>query len=52
MYNSRDIFGSAAKEYEIIVQRGSDLVGVPKDYIDGVVEKFEHRKLWRKLVSG
>ncbi|KAF9076732.1 hypothetical protein BDP27DRAFT_1283456 [Rhodocollybia butyracea] len=52
MYNPRDIFGSAAKEYEIIVQRGSDLVGVPKDYIDGVVEKFEHRKLWRKLVSG
>ncbi|KAJ4001064.1 hypothetical protein F5050DRAFT_1561410 [Lentinula boryana] len=48
IFHSRDVFGSVPKEYEMLVRRGSNLVGIPEDYIDGLVEKYERRKLWKK----
>ncbi|KAJ3989701.1 hypothetical protein F5890DRAFT_1570321 [Lentinula detonsa] len=48
IFHSRDVFGSVPTEYEMLVRRGSNLVGIPEDYIDGLVEKYERRKLWKK----
>ncbi|KAJ3856373.1 hypothetical protein EV368DRAFT_32543 [Lentinula lateritia] len=48
IFHSRDIFGSVPEEYEMLVRRGSNLVGIPEDYIDSLVEKYERRKLWQK----
>ncbi|KAF5390653.1 hypothetical protein D9757_002715 [Collybiopsis confluens] len=48
IFHSRDLFGTVPEEYEKLVKRGSDLIGVPEDYINGLVEKFERRKLWKK----
>ncbi|KIK68049.1 hypothetical protein GYMLUDRAFT_36871 [Collybiopsis luxurians FD-317 M1] len=48
IFHSRDIFGTVPEGYKLLVKRGSDLIGISEDYIDGLVEKFERRNLWKK----
>ncbi|KAJ4478198.1 hypothetical protein J3R30DRAFT_3289949 [Lentinula aciculospora] len=49
IFHSRDVFGSVPEEYGMLVKRGSNLVGIPEDYIDSLVEKYERRNVWKKL---
>lgn len=48
IYHSRDVFGSVPGEYETLVTRGAGLLQIPPEYLEGLVEKFERRKLYRK----
>ncbi|KAJ3970560.1 hypothetical protein EV361DRAFT_915329 [Lentinula raphanica] len=48
IFHARDIFGGLPEEYEMVVKRGSSVVGVPEEYINELVEKYERRKLWKK----
>ncbi|KAE9389637.1 hypothetical protein BT96DRAFT_866263, partial [Gymnopus androsaceus JB14] len=48
IYHSRDALGSVPDEYEMVIKRGSELVQIPPEYLHGLVEKYERRKLWKK----
>ena len=42
-YDSTDITGTLPREYEIVLQACSDVIGVPTEHIAKCVEVFERR---------
>jgi RNA polymerase I-specific transcription initiation factor RRN7 len=43
IYNARDVLGTLPEEYELVISRAARWVGVPGEYLSGVIEKFERR---------
>ncbi len=43
VYHANDMFGSVPEEYEVVLKRGSEVAGVPEEYLCGVVESIERR---------
>ncbi|TFK23249.1 hypothetical protein FA15DRAFT_670638 [Coprinopsis marcescibilis] len=46
IWSARDRLGALPEDYEYVLERAAGWLGVPEEFLEGVVDKYE-RRLWR-----
>ena len=54
IWNSRDVFGTLAEDYETVIGRAAKWTRTGQEYLSGVVEMYERRfvRLWEDEKEG